>query len=196
MTEGPGQGYLGPPQRRDGSKFTPGTLRAVRFLIATALAALVASCGGDSGPPAPDPGPVQTICMAEFCIDYPSEWQIEVGEDFVVLSHPDGATASVGRIDMRGVVEGAGEFWPASPENTMEAFWALLDDLGSADLDAMSSPAEGIVDSDGQLDGRHLWHRLLVVDAPRAWGAELRADNTTWSTHAAIITGSLRSPDV
>ncbi len=136
---------------------------------------------------------MQTVCLPEFCVDYPSDWDIEVGEEFIALNHPLGAVASVGPIDMQGVVVGAGGSWPADPTRTMELFWQLLDDLGDADLGSLRAAGDG-VDSVGTLDGRRLWHRLLPVAPPRAWGAELRADNDSWESHAAIIVDSLRLP--
>jgi hypothetical protein len=133
-------------------------------------------------------------CASDFCIDYPNDWEIEVGEDFILLNHPLGAEASVGRIDMQGVVEGAGGTWPADSEETMRSFWVLLDDLGEADLEELTM-TDSAVDTEGRLDDRRLWHRLLPTSPLRAVGAELRAADSTWEAHAVIITRSLRVPD-
>lgn len=165
-----------------------------RLLMAVLLS--TAACGSDTaGPEPPEPGPVQTVCLEEVCVDYPSDWVIEIGEDFITLQHPDGAQASVGRIDMQAVVANAGSPWPATASETMEAFWELLDELGDADLDDLNEDQSGAVDSVGDLDGRRLWHRLLPIDPPRAWGAEMRAPDGRWEGHAAIITRSLRLPE-
>ncbi|MDH3731413.1 MAG: hypothetical protein OES13_09895 [Acidimicrobiia bacterium] len=167
-------------------------MRSLTLLVVVGLVA--GACSSDTAPPAPAPGPVQTVCLPEFCIDYPAEWVIEVGEDFVTLNHPAGAEASAGRIDMQGVVEGAGGAWPADGEETMRRFWELLDDLGTADLEELRL-TDGAVDTEGRLDDGRLWHRLLPTMPPRAIGAELRGPDRTWEAHAEIITGSLRAPN-
>jgi hypothetical protein len=165
------------------------------LVAASALLVAVAACGsGEAGPVAPDPGPTQTVCLPEFCVDYPADWNIELGDGFVTFSHPLGPSASVGAIDMEGVVVGAGGTWPADPEATMRAFWDLLDDLGDASLESLDAGSGGAVDSEGELDGERLWHRLLPVLPPQAWGAEMRAPNRGWRTHAEVIVGSLREP--
>lgn len=163
-----------------------------RLTLLVAIGLVVAACSSDSAMPAPTPGPRQTVCLVDFCIDYPSDWEIEVGEDFVALSHPLGAEASVGRIDMQGVVEGAGGTWPADAEETMRRFWELLDDLGSADLNELTVDGN-VVDTEGRLDDKRLWHRLVATAPPRAIGAEMRGPDRTWEAHAAIITKSLRA---
>lgn len=167
-------------------------MRRLTLLVAIGLVA--AACSSDSAMPAPAPGPGQTVCLPDFCIDYPSDWEIEVGEDFVVLNHPLGAEASVGRIDMQGVVEGAGGTWPADAEETMRRFWELLDDLGKADLEELTVDGNA-VDTEGRLDDTRLWHRLLATSPPRAIGAEMRGPDRSWAAHAAIITTSLRAPN-
>ena len=166
----------------------------MRRLLPMVFIVVVGCGGGTSGPEPPVPGPVQTLCLEEVCVDYPSDCFIESGEDFITLSHPGGPQASVGRIDMRGVVANAGLPWPASSSETMEAFWALLDELGDADLDELVESAGGVVDTVGGLDEGRLWHRLLPIDPPRAWGVEMRAPDSRWEGHAAIITRSLRPP--
>lgn len=166
-----------------------------RFALALVIVIAAASCGdSEQGPAPPEPGRVQTVCLPEFCVDYPSDWVIEVGENFVRLEHPLGPLASVGKIDMEGVVTNAGDVWPTDPASTMESFWKALDELAEADVDTIEDRGAGIVDSEGELDGQRLWHRLLVVDAPRAWGAEMRAPDARWETHAEIIVASLRLP--
>ena len=94
---------------------------------------------------------------------------------------------------MQGVVENAGNTWPQGPEQTMRDFWALLDELGEASLDELIVGPGDVVDTKGSLDDRVLWHRLLPLAPPRAWGAELRAVDSTWESHAEIITLSLRA---
>jgi len=179
------------PTSRAGS--VPGYAPAVRLLVASlAVVAVIGACSGDDALPAPQPGPVQTVCLPEVCVDYPADWDIELGADFISFTHPLGAAASVGRVDMQGVVASAGQTWPADAEETMQAFWALLDELGEADLRAIATTGDGIVDSEGTLDNMRLWHRLVMTTAPMAWGAELRGEDASWSAHAAIITGSLR----
>lgn len=168
-------------------------MRLLTIPVAAVIA--VTSCSGDTAEPAPAPGAVQTLCLAEFCIDYPSDWEVtDVGADFLVLAHSGGAEASVGPIDMQGVAESAGVSWPQDPEETARSFWLLLDDLGDAKLDRVAVTPQGAVDSEGTLDGRTLWHRLLPTAPPRAVGVELRGDGPSWEPHAAIIVGSLREP--
>jgi hypothetical protein len=168
----------------------------VRLLtVAVGAAIALASCSGDSIVPAPEPGATQTLCLPEFCVDYPTDWVVaDVGADFVVLAHPDGAEASVGPIDMQGVTEGAGAAWPQNAQDTVRSFWMLLDELGEAELDGVTATPQGAVDSVGTLDGKTLWHRLLPTVPPRAIGAELRAADPSWERHAAVIVGSLREP--
>jgi hypothetical protein len=164
-----------------------------RQVLLLAMVAFACS-GGEGGAVAPDPGPVQTVCLPEFCIDYPADWVIELGADFITLEHPLGPMASVGSIDAEGVARGAGTPWPADGVDTMRSFWDLLDELGDADLESITSGRGGVVDTEGTLDGDRLWHRLMPADPPKAWGAELRAPNRGWASHAAIIVGSLREP--
>jgi hypothetical protein len=168
---------------------------AVAVSIAVAVTIGFASCSGDAAAPAPEPGATQTVCLPEFCVDYPTDWEVtDVGADFVLLAHPGGAEASVGPIDMQGVTESAGGSWPQDAEDTVRSFWMLLDELGDAELDRVAVTPQGAVDSEGKLDGRTLWHRLLPADPPRAIGAELRADDSSWDSHAVVIVGSLRGP--
>ena len=99
--------------------------------------------------------------------------------------------ASVGFVDMRGVAENAGRFWPATPETVVRAFWELLDDLGSAGLDELEELDDGSIRSNGSLDGGRLWHRLIPLEGPTGVGVEVRAPSKAWSEHADVIVDGL-----
>ncbi len=165
----------------------------MRPAILVALCMMATGCGADDAS-APGPGPTQTVCNEEYCVDYPADWDIELGADFVVLTHPEEpeAQASVGLVDMRGVVEGVGGMWPAGTEETVEAFWEALDELGSAGLSATEELDDGSVRSSGSFEGGRLWHRLVPLEPPEALGVEVRAPHRGWEPHADIIVGGLR----
>ncbi len=165
----------------------------------TAGALLVASCSSaDTGPAAPSVEAHSTACAPQFCIDYPPDWRVEVGDTFITFEHPldpQHVLGSVGFVDMRGLVEGAGEVWPASVEDAVRAFWTLLGDGQDASLDSLTVGADGTVRSVGNLEDLHLWHRLIPVPGRSAVGIEVRAPNTSWFSHVQVLRSGLTIVD-
>lgn len=156
-----------------------------------AFALVVGACAASE--PAPEPGEAVSECTETFCFGYPSSWTAEAGEDFANLAHEseDEAVASVGSLNMEGVVTATGGSWPAPAEDASRAFWELLDDLGSASLQSVATQPDGSVVSQGTLDGRRLWHRLIPLDGSRAIAVEVRAPNESWQQHADVILDGL-----
>ena len=158
-------------------------------------ALLVTSCSSvDSGPEAPDVAAIDRACAPQFCIDYPSDWRVEVGDTFITFEHPldpQRILGSVGFVDARGLVEGAGEVWPASVEDAVRAFWTLLGDNQDASFDSLTIGDDGSVRSFGNLENLRLWHRLIQVSGPSAVGIEVRAPNASWGAHAQVLRDGL-----
>ena len=158
----------------------------MRLLLGSVM--LVAACGADSAP-APEPQEAVTACSADYCVDHPSDWDIEFGEGFATLTHSSETEAlgSVGRVDMRAVVTESGGSWPTTPEVVVRSIWALLDEFGEADLQKLEMQADGSVRSEGTLDGRRSWNLLIPQRGIEAIGVELRAPSAEWSDHADVI---------
>ncbi len=151
---------------------------------------VVTACGGDSGPDAPDVGATEVACNEVMCAEYPAGWDVEIGETFLSFSHPlapQSVLATVGRVDMRGVVTGAGGTWPAAIESVVRDLWALLAGGEGAELSRVDLLSDGSVRSEGRIEGMRMWHRLIPIAPPRAIGVELRAPNTTWQAHADVF---------
>lgn len=174
-------------------------MRPTIVLVLATLAMLATSCSAaDSGPRAPDVAAIDTACAPRFCINYPAEWQVEVGETFISFEHPldpGRILGSVGLVDLRGLVEGAGEQWPASVEDAVRAFWTLLGNDQDASLDTLTVGEDGSIRSVGNLEDLRLWHRLIQVSGPSAVGIEIRAPNATWSRHVQVLRDGLALVD-
>ena len=172
-------------------------LTLIAMLAAGAL--LVTSCSlADSGPEAPDVIATDRACATQFCIDYPTDWRVEVGDTFVTFEHPldpQHILGSVGLVDMRGLVEGTGEPWPASVESAVRAFWTLLGDNQDASLDRITIGDDGSVRSVSNLENLRLWHRLIRVSGPSAVGIEVRAPNASWGGHVQVLRDGLTLVD-
>jgi hypothetical protein len=162
-----------------------------------ALVLLVVGCG-DSGPSAPDLGASQRQCGANFCIEFPDSWTIvEASADFVSLAHPDAPSevlATVGQVNMEGIVAAAGQAWPQSTDMVIRAFWSLIDG-GGAELSILDPLRDGSIQSFGTFAGGRLWYRLTPLDGTDAIGVEVRAPNSSWANHAEAIMGSLAVRD-
>lgn len=167
-------------------------MRFRRLVALLVVALLVTGCG--SGPSAPPITSVRTECASDFCVDFPSDWTVvELGADFLTLSHPaapDVIQATVGQVNMEGIVGADGMAWPQPIDVVVRSFWNLIDD-GDAELATLSPQEDGSLESFGTFRGGRLWHRLSPVSGVHAVGVEVRAPNSTWAEHAETIMGSL-----
>ncbi len=160
--------------------------------------ALASACG--SGPQAPAAAAPRVVCAENFCVAHPGDWEVvEVGEDFAVFRHPaalEEVVASVGQVDMEGLVTATGGTWPRTTDDVVRALWDLLDD-GNADLGSLRLLSDGSVRSFGTFGGGRMWHRLVPVGGERGVGVEVRAPNSSWEAHADVFLDGLevvRSP--
>lgn len=155
-----------------------------------ALAILLAACSGGGGVQAPPLGPTTQACNDLFCLDYPADWVVDIGADYLALEHPGSggrAVATVGNVDMQGLQFGAGGQWPAPVDEVSESFWELLGQDQDVALDGLDILEDGSVRTNGNFEDRRMWHRLIPVDGPRAVGVEVRAPNRSWDSHALAI---------
>lgn len=153
---------------------------------------LLAACG--TGPQAPTVGSTQLVCADDFCVSHPADWEVvEVGEGFAVFRHPaapDSLVASVGQVDMEGLITATGGAWPQTTDNVVRALWELLD-AGNADLGSLRFLSDGSVRSFGSFGGGRMWHRLAPVGGERGIGVEVRAPNSSWEPHADVFLDGL-----
>jgi len=167
---------------------------AGRLRLAVLFAALtLIGTACSSGPVAPALGFAEEVCIPDFCVGYPSDWEVvELGELFVSFAHPAGpdVVATVGRVNLEGVVVNAGGLWPQSARNVVDQLWSLLDG-GDAELDDVSLVSDGSYDSSGFIGSGRLWHRLVPVTATQGYGVEVRAPNATWEPHAEVFRQNL-----
>ncbi len=158
----------------------------------TALALALTACGG--GAAAPAVGELATACGVNFCVGYPGGWEVvEAGEDFLSLRHPAApqeAVATVGQVNMEGVLRASGNEWPRPTDAVVESFWDLIDG-GGAELATLDPRRDGSVGSFGSFSGGRLWYLLAPIEGRRAIGVEVRGPNSSWSTHAEAIMDSL-----
>ena len=161
------------------------------------VAALLTGCG-DSGPDAPPPAATESLCGATFCVAYPGDWEIvEQTDEFVSLRHPvapEEVLATVGPVNMEGLVTAAGGEWPQQPDAVVRSFWDLIDD-GNAEMSTMTPLSDGSVESFGSFGGGRMWYRLVPVEFSDAIGVEMRAPNSSWSTHAEVLLAGLAPVD-
>lgn len=159
-------------------------------LLASALA-LVACSGGAV---APAVGEVAQVCITDFCVDHPVGWDVtELGDEFISFRHPDeeGTIATVGRVNMEGVVVNAGGVWPQNARTVVDHLWSLLDG-GDAELAATQLVGGGSVDSWGFISTGRLWHRLVPVTSSVGVGVEVRGPHETWEAHADVFRQTVR----
>lgn len=156
--------------------------------LAVVILLVVAACS--AGPDAPPVGAPETVCTGNFCVDYPSDWEVvEVGVDFAVFRHPSGedeVIASVGQVNMELLATEGGRSWPQTTDEVVRAFWQLLASE-DAELGALRLLVDGSVSSFGALKGGWLWHRLVPIGASRAVGVEIRGPNRSWEDHADVF---------
>jgi len=155
------------------------------------LVLLAVSCS--NGPTAPMVGAATQACNPDFCIDYPEGWTvIETGDQFISFKHDEaeGILATVGRVNMEGIVVNAGGAWPLPARDVVELLWDLLDG-GGAELARVDLVEGGSLDSWGLIEGGRLWHRLIPTSASQGYGIEVRAPNAGWEPHADVFRGNL-----
>ncbi len=156
------------------------------------LGLAVSACGG--GPDAPLPGAMVDLCASNFCMSYPDDWEVvEQGEDYVSLRHPaapDEILATVGQTGMEGLVNAAGREWPQPLDTVVRSFWDLIDE-GNAELATLTNLPDGSATSFGAYENGRLWYRIVPIADTAAIGVEVRAPNSTWADHAALITESV-----
>lgn len=164
--------------------------RTVALLLLVAL--VLGACS--AGAPAPSVGNSEEVCNTDFCVGYPVGWDVvEVGDQFISFMHPstDGVVATVGRVNMEGVVLNAGGQWPQSARNVVDHLWSLLDG-GGAELTRVDLATGGALDSRGSVSTGRLWHRLVPVTSSVAIGVEVRAPNLSWEPHADVFRQSVQ----
>jgi len=158
------------------------------------LSLIAAACS--SGPAAPTPEPTDRVCNADFCIEVPVGWTVEVGDGFMAGHHdvaPTETFLTVGLINLEAIVQGAGGSWPASTDEVARAFWTLLEDAGVGSFTRSQRMVGGAERSWGTHETGTMWH-LVYPTAPSAGiGVELRAPNDTWETHADAVFASLET---
>ncbi len=165
-----------------------------KALLAVGGVALVVVVGAvalrtDGGPAAPPVGAPAVHCFADVCAAHPPDWDVEVGDTFLAFTHPfdpERVLGSVGRVNLRALIESAGGAWPAPPEEAVRAFFTLLGENQDAALEeGPTRLPDGSVEAAGRLEGLWLWYRLIPgADGDRGIGVEVRAPNRSWQVHA------------
>lgn len=158
-----------------------------------AVAALVvAACG--AGAEAPPVDGSEQVCTETFCAQYPAGWEvIDQGDTFISLAHsldPDSLLATVGPVNMEGLVTANGGTWPQTVSAVVEAFWRAADG-GEAELATSTVLTDGSVESFGVFRGGRMWARLIPLTTVDAIGVEMRAPNRSWETHAEALLESV-----
>lgn len=157
------------------------------------IAIVIVAAACSSGATAPPIDGVAEICIPDFCVDYPQSWKVvESGDRFVSFSYPeaDGVVATVGRMNLEGIVVNAGGAWPVPPRDVIDHFWSLLDG-GEAELAHVALAGDGALDSWGFIATGRLWHRLVPTSASRGFGIEVRGPNASWEAHAEVFRRNL-----
>jgi hypothetical protein len=154
---------------------------------------VVGACGG-GGPTAPPVGDVERICGDNFCVDVPVSWEIvEATDEFVSLRHPlapEEIVATVGQVNMEGIVTADGKEWPQNTDAVVRSFWNLIDG-GGAELATVDPLRDGSVETFGTFASGRLWYRLTPLEGSSAIGIEVRGPDSSWASHAEIIMCSL-----
>ena len=164
--------------------------RTVAFLATAAL--VISACG--TGAEAPTVDASDLVCTATFCAEYPSGWElVDEGDSFVSLAHPldpDTLLATVGPVNMEGLVVANGGTWPQTVSGVVDAFWRAADG-GEADLATSTILPDGSVESFGVFRGGRMWARLIPLTTTEAIGVEMRAPNRSWERHAEVLLDSV-----
>ena len=164
-----------------------GTLDDVRHLLIVSMLMVV---GCSSGVEAPDPQPLSEVCTNAWCMDVPAGWGSEVGDTYVSFHHesdPDHTFLTGNVVDMEAIVTAAGGTWPATTEDVVASFWALLDDAGEGSVVRTQRLVGGAIRSWGTHSTGDMWYVLVPVGGSVGIGVELRGPNATWEEHADIV---------
>lgn len=156
-------------------------LAAVLFVVAVA-------CGVTTAPPFDGVG---EACADTGCLGVPEGWAVvDEGPRHVTIEHPDGASATIGTIDMDRVATATGGTWPQSDIEVVRGLWALFDG-GEARLES-TSERRGAIASEGESQGSRQWHLLVPLDRPHAIGVVVQAPNGSWFRHVEAIFDGVR----
>lgn len=163
-------------------------MRPFSLAIVSVLVVVAAACS--SGPAAPEIEPIDRVCTEAFCIDVPAGWGDEVGDTYIAFHHELAAddtflTANV--VDMEAIVTAAGGTWPVPPDEVVQAFWTLLEDVGEGSLIRTERQVGGAIRSWGHHSTGDMWHVLVPVDGSMAIAVEIRGPNTSWEDHADVV---------
>lgn len=157
--------------------------------------ALVVFACGDTGPDAEAPEPGETVCGENFCVAAPVGWEVsEDGGSFISFENevdPELLRATVSQVNMEGVVTQAGGSWPQLTDEVVRSFWTLLAETG-AEMATLQPRADGSVASLGSYEDGRLWLLVAPIDGTNAIGIEVRAPNSTWSSHVDALFDSLQ----
>lgn len=160
----------------------------LRTVAAMAFALVATSCS--SGPAAPEPAPVSTVCTDAFCAEIPAGWGDEVGDTHIAFHHedlPEGTFLTANVVDMEAIVVASGGTWPVPVEAVVEAFWSLLESVDEGELRRTERQVGGAIRSWGSHSTGDMWHVLVPVSGTRAIGVELRGPNGSWEAHADVV---------
>jgi hypothetical protein len=165
-----------------------------RLITGLASLALVATaCGG--GPDATAVGDTELVCTETFCAEIPADWNvIDSGDGYVSFAHPldpEALLATVGPVNMEGLVTANGGTWPQTVAGVVEVFWEAADG-GNADLGTLTVLPDGSVESFGAFGGGRMWTRLIPLTISEAIGVEMRAPNSSWASHADVLLDSVQ----
>ncbi len=164
--------------------------RLITALISTAL--VLAACG--TGAEAPIVDASEPVCTDTFCAEYPLGWELtDQGDTFISLRHPldpETLMATIGPVNMEGLVTANGGTWPQTVSGVVEAFWRAADG-GNAELATSTVLPDGSVESFGVFRGGRMWARLIPLSTTDAIGVEMRGPNRSWETHAAMFLDSV-----
>lgn len=157
-----------------------------------AVVLVVAACS--TGPDATDVAGTNQVCTDAFCAEYPADWDlIDEGATFVSFAHPldpEALLATVGPVNMEGVVTANGGTWPQTVSGVVRTFWEAADG-GEAELATLTVLPDGSVESFGAFGGGRMWAKMIPLDSTRAIGVEMRAPNSSWEQHAAVLLDSV-----
>jgi hypothetical protein len=172
-----------------------GTLLALMHRLVLGLTTLtlaLTACG--AGPDATAIGDTELVCTETFCAEIPADWNVvDSGDDYVSYAHPldSGALlATVGPVNMEGLVTANGGTWPQTVAGVVEVFWEAADG-GNADLGSLTVLPDGSVESFGVFGDGRMWTRLIPITTSRAVGVEMRAPNSSWEPHAEVLLDSV-----
>jgi hypothetical protein len=163
-------------------------------LLALPVTAFLALAACSSGPSAPPLGTPETVCNADFCIDVPQGWTVELGDGYVSAHHevaPDETFLTAGLINFEAIVESAGSTWPVPTSEVSRSFWTLLEQANVGDFERSQRMVGGAERSWGTHEDGQMWHLVYPTESSRGIGVELRAPNDTWEAHADTVFASV-----